>query len=61
MKRWSRRRFLAASAATACVGCTSGDDAVSIDSGEIVSGLPLGTVIVDRPTTGPSCVGSSDH
>ena len=37
------------------------DEVVSINSGEkIVSGLPLGTVIVDRPTTGPSCVGSSD-
>ena len=46
MKLSSRRRFLAD---------------LSIDSGEIVSGLPLGTVIVGLPTTGPSCVGSSDH
>jgi cytochrome b6-f complex iron-sulfur subunit len=33
---------------------------VSIDNGVIVSGHPVGTVLVDQPADGPSCVGSSD-
>ena len=46
MKRWSRRRFLAASAATVCVGCTSGDDAVTAVSSRTG---PAGGPLDERP------------
>lgn len=36
-------------------------DVVSIASGELVVGRPIGTVTVDLPTTGPSCMEAAEH
>lgn len=37
------------------------DGVVSIDVDQIVAGHPVGTVIVDAPTSGPSCIETGDH
>lgn len=37
------------------------DDSVLIDTGVVIEGLPIGTVIVDRPPRGPHCVSGNEH